>query len=520
MSGDANLRYAPLKHDGACYAFGSFCDDGNADALAHTACLLPNEPLGFERVPSFIKLTIFGFDATERRVVPIGTSFLAVRDSGDNRVAVFGGKFEIVVRGCLVVDVTDDVGDSIDEHQRHCSAYFDSRLREMKAMPTAVSRPYVHTYMLECEVPLKWRVPCIGGWPQMDSLSAMPTREVVDGFERCVHVAKAITGFDAQLARSCSTEGVTTHRILENLFVSAMRVYAGVYPDGVENIDDRSLGCLKLCTNSDCDDMSITVAAFFNRLKRGDCVPLVKSDDAFGPHAVLSHALSAFEEVWCVQGLVQTSVAVPRPMNWLWKRKTSGHVWCMLKRTDGAFSHLECTRCVAVGPRSGDGDCVETGGCFREHSSSQRMECGLAECDVSRYTMACAAYTVNSMILPISRTSGMRSDAVGVDYADLLSGACRTAMVLTPRSSIARPPAGGHVWLIDKLRHRPTHAHLAKAVRHAPHAFALAHISSKADHDARAGVQTVVYGGPSAKAVCSWNVSPCVTWAGHLAVDE
>ena len=516
MQGHADLTYTPLSFNGVCYAFCTSCSV--EDAATDTRFLSPSELLSFDTIPRFVKLTVFGYDVAVRRAVPIGTAFLEVGQTvhGDEAsVNVIGDKFVVVTHGCKLLDVTTDVGMAVAEHRVKCDAYFKSRLGELELSQTSTSRPYVHTYMLESELPPGWRVACIAGWPQMDSLSGLTANEAARSFAKCLHVAKMITCFDSEVA--LRDVGNARQTNLENLFVSAMRVYCGVYPDGVELVDDRSLGCLKLCTNSDCDDMSITVAAFFNRLKRGDCTRLLPVEGSFGAHAVLTYALNAYTSVYCVQGLVQTSVAVPHAMNmnWLWSRKTGGHVWCMLKRKDGSFSHMECTRCVASSAA-----CRDKLGCFGEHPRSESLEKGLAECDASRYEIACVAYTKDTMVLPVRNSTMFSGKTVGVAYTDLINNQCEQEVVVSAASATPVPTANRLCGLIDQLRHRPSHAQLERAVLVAPKAFTRDHIFLGQDLDAPAGTVNVVYGALSEGAVCHWNVSPCVTWAGQLAVGE
>jgi len=513
MPGHADLHYTPLTFKGECYAFCTAC---SAEYVAtQTTFLSPSNSVFFDAIPRFVKLTVFGYEAGMRRAVPIGTAFMKVGQAGhgqQSRVKIINGKFTVVTRNCELHDVTGDVGKAVAEHQTRCEAYFKLRLRELELTQTSTSRPYVHTYMLESELPLDWRVSCIRGWPQMDSLSGLTADEAARSFEKCLHVAKRITCFDTEVALRDAEN--TWQSNSENLFVSAMRVYSGVYPDGTETIDDRSLGCLKLCTNSDCDDMSITVAAFFNRLKRGDCTSLLAVGDLFGAHSVLTHALDTYTSVYCVQGLVQTSVAVPRAMNWLWSRKTGGHVWCMLRRTNGTFSHMECTRCVASSVCNGELDC------FGDHPQSESLEKGLAKCDASRYEIACAAYTTDSMILPVHGPTTFGGKTVGVAYTDFANNQCAQAVVVSADAATLAPVSGDLGDLIDRLRHRPSHAQLERAVLAAPKAFTRDHIFLGQDVDAPDGMETIVYGALSKDAVCHWNVSPCVTWAGQLNVGE
>ena len=515
MQGHADLCYTPLTFNRACYAF---CTSTLVeDATTQTTYLSPSEALFFDTIPEFVKLTIFGYDGAVRRALPIGTAFLKVEQTARGETAsvdVINGKFSVVTHGCALFDVTTDVGKAVAEHRVKCDAYFKLRLRELDLTQTSTSRPYVHTYMLESELPPDWRGSCIAGWPQMDCLSGLTAGEAAQSFERCLHVAKMITCFNSKIALRGDRDAAQSKLDLENLFVSALRVYCGIYPDGIETIDDRSLGCLKLCTNSDCDDMSITAAAFFNRLKRGDCTGLLPVGDAVGARAVLTHALDTYTSVYCVQGLVQTSVAVPHAMNWLWSRKTGGHVWCMLRRKNGSFSHMECTRCVASGV------CAGKLGCFGTHPRSQALECGLADCDTSRYEIACAAYTTDSMILPVQERAMFRGKTVGVAYVDLVNNHCKQEVVVSKDSSTAAPVSSGLCGLVDQLRHRPSHAELERAVLAAPKAFTHDHIWVGPDLEAPARLENVVYGALSKNAVCHWNVSPCVTWAGLLEADE
>ncbi len=109
---------------------------------------------------------------------------------------------------------------------------------------------------------------------------------------------------------------------------------------------------------------------------------------------------------------------------------------------------------------------------------------------------------------------------VGVAYTDLINNQCEQEVVVSAASATPVPTANRLCGLIDQLRHRPSHAQLERAVLVAPKAFTRDHIFLGQDLDAPAGTVNVVYGALSEGAVCHWNVSPCVTWAGQLAVGE
>lgn len=104
------------------------------------------------------------------------------------------------------------------------------------------------------------RCGALGGWPQLTRISFTPQIYWV----RAVAYALALTA--ANLDGLLDPAGnVNAYRVL---CVSALTAFAGNYPERAESTDDRSLGCMKLDTNRDCDDMAMTVAACERVLRR------------------------------------------------------------------------------------------------------------------------------------------------------------------------------------------------------------------------------------------------------------
>ncbi len=525
MSGLADFGYEAVneKKGGGTYGFIT----GEATG---TACLRAGVcvSLAGERVGGVFKVTVFLFEDHRHFVVPLFTRFLRiVALSGGSTLEVEGQRLRST--GVSFEDVTRKVGKDLAEAHAACFAYAQARLLSLKLSPTAEARPFVHTYMSECELPLdpnpSWKVPCIAGWPQMNGLKNVAAGDIVGSFVTSVCLAKAIIGFipgrvDLKNPKELSCA-------LDTLFVCALRVYAGVYPDGPERIDDRSLGCLKLNTNSDCDDMCITSAAFFNRLMCDDVAIAVATTPprvgVFSWAAVLSHGRAAFTEVWCVQGLVRSSVAVPgkdTTTGALWVEKAGGHVWCVLKRRDGTFAHLECTRCVAAAPRQGEDD-PETDWFLRHPSIDDEL--GLAAAELGRYKTACAVYSATATMVPHLRGEG----SVGVSYEDFFCGRA----VVTPL--VCDPPAAGvnaHVVermqravdttlvMLNGLRHCPSYAAIRQAVDACPGWFVAGHLPTVCDSKIVGPKEGVAYGHVGAGSTCQYTIAPCCAWAGH-AVD-
>jgi len=468
-----------------------------------------------------VKLSVFVFDAGGTRVRPLFTSFLRLvpcAKPGTRRVACVRG-FKMGSAVWDVVEHTAEVGTALRADGRRLKAEFVRQTRRQGiTIPSSVAG-FVHRDMVECELPRDFRVPCCAtGWPQMNGLSAVTPQEAHESFRRCLQLAKCATGFREQpaimLAREPGTAMVVS--ICETLFVCAMRMYAGVYPAGKEDIDDRSMGCLKLYTNSDCDDLAITVASFFNRLKaiwlRNPC-PGGAAAVPFSWRHVLATALPRMADIFACQGHVATATANPNTIfASLWSAKTSGHVWCAIRRVDGTWMHVECTRCVGCHTVREE----DTSVYFQAYAHTAD-ESGLAACDPGRYKKVCAVYSHEFMWLPLvggSKTAGVR-------YGDLLAGLCgEPVAAVVGGAHRMSPEVQRH---IDLLRHRPSHAQLEQVTKEAPEAFlrmrgnlmpqALDLNHFRASNDGA----VLLFGNPSTTQVVSDLATPWSVWSGRPA---
>ena len=499
-----------------------------------TACLTEgvHSSLAGEKVGDVFKVTVFAFESNRHFVVPVFTRFLRVVGfSGGTSLQVKGHR--LWSTGVSFLDITRAVGKELSAAYAACRKFSSARMSSLKLVPTAEARPYVHNYMNECDLDLDWKVPCVVGWPQMNGMKNVVVGDVVGSFIACVRFSKAVIGFRGD--RVDVKNGKELSFALDTLFVCALRVYAGVYPDGPERVDDRSLGCLKLNTNSDCDDMCITASAFFNRLLCDDVAAEMTrrrcagGGGAFSWAAVLSHGRAAFAEVWCVQGLVKSSVAVPgkkgETSGALWVEKTGGHVWCVLKRPDGTYAHLECTRCVASAPRDGEDDA--DGDWFVRHPDCVDDELGLARAVLGRYKTACAMYSSSAMMLP-HMPGGVD---VGVSYEDFFwgravvtvlvcdDGAPGVAAGVRQRMEAA---VGTTLETLNGLRHCPSYAALRRAVGVCPVWFVAGHLPTARDSPSLAspvgvlGDDAVAYGHVGAGSACQCTIAPCCAWGGNV----
>lgn len=398
------------------------------------------------------KLSVFKCDAATRRVKPDATVFFTVAGSPDDSAptTITVGGYVLECKNHSLRDFTAEVVDALASHVKECRRAWYAGLKILKFSLQSPVSLYLHMSMQEAELPAGVVASCCySGWPQLHALSRLPEDEVRAAFGAAVGVVKHVTCFDAGVASGM--DGVGAARVRQTLFACALRVYAGVYPAGKEDVDDRSLGCLKLCTNSDCDDMAITSGAFFNRLfALRETLATPTGRDGFSSGAILAEGLHAFVGVVCCQGTVSPATAVPRSLRGLWQVSKKGHVWCMLERRGGGFAHLECTRCV---------DChvdgVGIAECFKPHPTNEEREQGLAVCDVDRYHMVSAVYSATGMRVPVE--SG--SSVVGALYAHILSGDAKLVDVATAGGVPAVPAM---VEKMDALRHAPTHDMLSK----------------------------------------------------------
>jgi len=455
-------------------------------------------------LPGLCKLTVLVYDCGRRRVCPLFTLFLhgTLHPGGPKGALskISHGRFAVVSRSLLLEDVTAATGRLLAQDHRDLCAKFvgEINLREINIARERMK--YVHRYMVECELPKSFHVPCCAvGWPQMRSLDNLSDKEALFAFASSLQVAKVIVGFREDEALEACQGGRLHQDIAEKLFVCALRVYAGVYPDGNEDIDDRSLGCLKLYTNSDCDDMCITVCAFFNRLKTMSTAEPGVAGSGFDAPVILACCLPVMIKIVACQGIVSSSVANPRA-----GIPGKGHVWCTIVKKDGPWLHVESTRCVSCHCAS------DTGGqrFFGSYVPGVADEVGLSVFEVGRYNDVCAVYTDTGMWVPVKPGTKVG----GVCYSDLITGVVGWPTPILPSARLSP----GSDMAVNVLRHRPTHSQIAMVRSETPAGFfaspktaspmTLGEISQKKIR--------CIFGSSRRGQLVSMEVMPCCVWAG------
>ena len=454
--------------------------------------------------PGLAKVTVFVIGAA--RTTPLSTVFLEVSaDPGaEGPQAVVADTLTLTPDAGRLEVVTRRVRASLRLEYSRLRSEYEQALKDHHIHIPRSRSPLIHEYMVECELPTGFRVPCFaGGWPQMVNLSAVTDAEVMAAFVASLAIAKSITEFQETAAMLASDGNPPLLRQLrETLFVCTLRVYAGVYPDGKEDVDDRSLGCLKLYTNSDCDDMSLTAAAFFNRLGKLPPLP-APVGVGFGPKDVLGERCR-MKRIFACQGMVDSATASPLERGLSkFVAATPGHVWCVIERTDGRWLHAECTRCVGCHayPEPGLYEC------FCPYPDGLLDERGLSVLQPERYKVLCVAYDEVGMWIPCEpAAAGTRWRNAGVAYVDFLAGrAGEPEYVMGAEHSLR----GEACLAINGLRHRLSHRQIAKIVAASPAAF-----RSRMDPMLGGAGCPLVFGAPRPGQTRCDLAMPCGPWAG------
>ena len=468
-----------------------------------TKVVTPSSPRTFVH-PGLCKLTVLVYDCVRHRVCPLFTIFVSgtLRPGGPtgSLSKITHGRFSVVSTSLLLDDLTSATERLLaQDHSNLCAKFVDEIDKRQIKISRARMR-YVHRYMVECELPKSFHVPCCAiGWPQMRSLDKLSKKEALAAFGVSLKVAKVMVGFREEEALKACQGGPLHQDIAEKLFVCALRVYSGVYPDGNEDIDDRSLGCLKLYTNSDCDDMCITLCAFFNRLKTiSEGEPFVTAPN-FDMTTILGCCLPLMTQIVACQGIVSAAVANPRAAV-----AGKGHVWCTIIKKNAPWLHVESTRCVNCHRAS------DTQGqiFFGEYVSGVEDEVGLSVFDVVRYKDVCAVYTDVGMWVPVKKGTNVG----GVCYADLLSGVAGLPTPVLPSAQLSP----GTDMAVNTLRHKPTHAQLAFVRSETPDGFFPSPQSAPPmtlEEMSRKGIRCI-FGSSRRGQLVSTMVMPCCIWSG------
>lgn len=456
-------------------------------------------------LPGLFKITVFRIRAA--RAFPVRTVFLeasAAPAAGGASRAVSAGPLTITPAAGRLEDVTQRVKDGLRAEYARLHRVYTKALADHGIYIPRSRSPFIHEYMVECELPANFRVPCFaGGWPQMANLSAVTDTEAMGAFVAALGIAKVVTGFrEGAAAAAARGSAALLRQIQEALFVCTLRVYAGVYPDGQEAVDDRSLGCLKLYTNSDCDDMSLTAAAFFDRLGG---LPASPSGGGFGPTDVLG-VRRRMGRIFACQGMVDSATANPLLKVWSFiTPPLAGHVWCVIERKDGGWLHAECTRCVGchADPEPGLYDC------FAPYPGDLLDERGLSVLQTERYRVLCVMYDKVGMWIPCEPAAapGARRRA-GVAYADFLGGRCGEPEYVMGADHALAGETGA---AINGLRHRLSHRQIAQIVAASPDAFRSRMTPMPGGTGCPPGM---VFGAPRAGQARCDLAMPCAPWAG------
>jgi hypothetical protein len=426
-----------------------FVTSSAAGGGGHTQPLVSSDG-GSARVPAghaHGKVTLFRYNA--ERVTGWSTRFFAVVTGKPVSAVESGGglHFDGKLAGISVVstttsttlvDVTGKVRELLMSDYKRLGAAYKMALADSRVVLTDVDRRFVHAYMVECELPPDFRVPCCAvGWPQMGGLKHVARRDVLAEFGCALAAAKTMTHF-VEVAGMAADDVALVQRCL---FVCALRMYCGKHPVKDEDVDDRSLGCLKLYTNMDCDDMVLSACAMFYRLKEYAAKTSVWSigdENLFSAEMVIRRCLPTMSAMYACQGLVDLRTG---------SGSLSGHVWGCIALKGGGYLHAECTDCVSPTPDD------------RVHAFFKRRvgTVGLGRASLSRYVHVCAVYSRDGMWVP--RVGGARD--VSPAYADVLAGKAGAFTPICPGVSLLPSTAT----YIDGMRHSPSEADLQFIVK-------------------------------------------------------
>lgn len=164
---------------------------------------------------------------------------------------------------CTLTDCADAWQTHQMAHARACERGLHDFVTRHNIRLKGDTHCYIAPAMMQCDyTDGKSLALCggLGGWPQLTRMSFTPQIYWV----RAVAYALALTEASADDLLDPS-QNRDAYRVL---CVSALTAFAGNYPRRAESMDDRSLGCMKLDTNRDCDDMAMTVASCERELRR------------------------------------------------------------------------------------------------------------------------------------------------------------------------------------------------------------------------------------------------------------
>ena len=317
---------------------------------------------------------------------------------------------------------------------------------------------YVHRTALDPELPCTTTLPVTAGMYHVNN-NSLTIEELAEAFQKAVDVATAIcTNLDGGIPEATDRQ---YDNALECLFVLTLRVFAGSYPPCAEDRDDRHLRYLKLMTNGDCDDMSITVCSFFNSFKKHAAMIRLRLLEATDESLPAYHAYNVFNKIdnfktcYVVMGEVDLSVATAGKKPNELGDKLCGHVWCMLERDQPPASklryvHMECTRFTYCHHESVSEEWYPKS-LFKDRSNAMEGSYGVSPLDVKKYTQACALYTGEHTYL-------LKEDQkYCMPYHDLFKANTRT----TFEAIVVSPEVRAHIKRYTAFCHKPNMSDLA-----------------------------------------------------------
>ena len=374
---------------------------------AGTRALVPGVPVPMPR--GTFKLC--AFDVRKNRVCATSAAFLmpsVERAEHASVVSVGCAKFGIV--GAVVTDYTGEYFKCAKKHEvteRNRLDQFVEGLVHTHGLQIrdTMDLRIMSATTLESDNPSGLRMPMLSGHRALgEALGGHTPDEVFDEFRSCMAAAKATLRFDPRYVLRGKELNVCAM-----LFITAMRMYGGVYRDRSESIDDLTMPAVKLYANGDCDDMALAAASFANALAGLAGAERYASTEAYGAFAVL-RAVSP--RVACVvygRAVVGT--------------KNVGHAWGYVDTNNVGRLMLEATNTVSalVGPLTA----LYGASTFAQ---SEDPGFGVKELDHRRYKSANIVYTDRDASVPSA------GGYVGCDLLSLLEMKC--GMHTLPRGDL------------------------------------------------------------------------------------
>lgn len=402
-----------------------------------TQAMIPGEPVTVSTSPVKVAIMCIKDDIVKRYAVKLFD--VVTTDAAVTNQTKFGNIVLDSVGGRLV-DVTHlwvaRAHKMVDSTNSEFSKFYKQLATRYQKRDNS-DYGYMHRYMVEQDLPSGMPVPATCGQPLIeDGLREWSDAAVYSTFERCLHIAKLAVQFSEKAV-------VNVLKTQEALYVLALRMFGGVYHTKHETIDDRTLSAAKLYKNHDCDDMSLSSAAFAMRLSK---MKSIGWPSKFSAGGILNKVSPA--KAFILQGKTFTG---------------GGHTWALLQKHDGTYLHLECTQMFA--PHIGRLNDLYGPGVFlqRERNNMNTVIHGVKQLEPDMYARVCVLYSSDAMFIPCS------GGYMCTDYETLLRGHC----VLEKVPFTGHPPLS-----IRQLRATPSPAAVAKIIRRVHNAHFLVYRNS------------------------------------------